>query len=142
MRWTLLLICVLFLSVPAWCSDIAIIKNLQGSVKIKRVDQVLIAEQSHNLQSGDILITGENSHVGVIFHDGSSLTLKENSFLRINDFVFKPLENKFNFSLKLKKGAALFESGKIGTLSPENFHFEIPEGTIGIRGTKFLVEVK
>ncbi len=142
MRCIPLLICLLLFSVPVWADDIAIIKSLDGSVKIKRAEQVLIAEKSHNLQSGDILITGKDSHIGVIFHDGSVLTLKENSFLRVNDFEFKPIENKFKFNLKLKKGAALFQSGKIGTLSPESFIFEIPEGTIGIRGTKFLVEVK
>lgn len=141
MRWVPLLICILFLATPVWADDIAIIKNLKGTVKIKRMGQVLIAEKSHNLQAGDILITGKDGQVGAIFHDGSVLTLKENSFLRINSFEFKPIENKFKFGLKLKKGAALFQSGKIGTLSPENFRFEIPEGTIGIRGTKFLVEV-
>ena len=54
----------------------------------------------------------------MIFHDGSVLTLEEKSFLRIKEFVFLPIEKKFNFHLYLKKGGALFESGKIGTLSP------------------------
>lgn len=142
MRWILPLICLLLSFTPAWADNIAIIKVVQGSVKIKRAAQVLEAQQSDNLQSGDILITEKNSHVGVIFNDGSVLSLKESSFLRIQDFEFKPIENKFKFKLKLKKGTALFESGKIGTLSPENFILEVPEGTIGIRGTKFLVEVR
>jgi len=142
MRWMLPLVCVLFLLTPAWANDIAIIKNMQGSVKIKRFDQILTAQQGDNLQAGDILITDKNSQVGVIFHDGSVLSLKESSFLRIKEFEFIPIENKFKFKLKLKKGTALFESGKIGTLSPENFSLEVPEGTIGIRGTKFLVEVR
>ncbi len=42
----------------------------------------------------------------------------------------------------MSKGLATFESGKIGKLSPESVRFRIPEGTIGIRGTKFYVEVK
>ena len=122
--------------------DIAIVKQAQGDVTIKRVGELLAVRQSDKLQAGDILITGKNSRVGVIFHDGSVLSLEEKSFLRIKKFVFKPIENTFKFNLQLKKGAALFESGKIGILSPEDFTFEIPEGTIGIRGTKFLVEVR
>lgn len=142
MRWTLPLICIFLLFTPAWAADIAIIKSVQGLVQVKRSDQLLKAQQSDKLQPGDILITGKNGQVGVIFHDGSVLSLKENSFLRIKEFEFIPIENKFKFDLKLKKGTALFKSGKIGTLSPENFIFEVPEGTIGIRGTKFLVEVR
>ena len=87
-------------------------------------------------------MTGSNSRVGVIFRDGSVLSLEGNSFLRIKEFIFQPIEDKFDFKLFLKKGTALFESGKIGTLSPKSFRFEIPQGTVGIRGTKFLVEVK
>ena len=142
MRWMLLPICMLLFLNPAWADDVAIIKSVQGSVTIKRSDQLLKAQQSENLQVGDILITDKNSQVGVIFHDGSILSLKEKSFLRIKEFEFIPIENKFKFKLKLKKGTALFESGKIGTLSPDNFSLEIPGGTIGIRGTKFLVEVR
>jgi hypothetical protein len=141
-RCLLTLLSILILSIPALAEDIAIIKTVQGTVKIKRSDEILIAKKSDNLQAGDILMTEKESHVGVIFHDGSVLSLRENSFLRITEFQFKPIENKFKFRLKLKKGAALFESGKIGTLSPDDFSFDVPEGTIGIRGTKFLVEVR
>lgn len=141
-RCLLAVISLLLLSIPALAEDIAIIKNVQGTVKIKRSDEILTAQKSDNLQAGDILITEKESHVGVIFHDGSILSLRENSFLRITEFQFKPIEDKFKFKLKLKKGAALFESGKIGTLAPDDFSFEVPEGTIGIRGTKFLVEVR
>jgi hypothetical protein len=34
------------------------------------------------------------------------------------------------------------ETGKIGKLAPQNFAFQIPQGTIGIRGTKFIVDVE
>ena len=44
--------------------------------------------------------------------------------------------------MNLKKGKAVFSSGKIGKLSPESVKFRIPEGIIGIRGTQFAVEVK
>ncbi|NPA25941.1 MAG: FecR domain-containing protein [Deltaproteobacteria bacterium] len=130
---------------PAFAGDqngIAIVKKTKGRVTVKRHDQVLPVQTHDNLQAGDILITGLQSQVGIIFADGSVLFLEENSFLRIKEFVFKPLEDNFKFKLYMKKGTALFESGKIGKLAPKSFEFEIPKGTIGIRGTKFLVEVK
>jgi hypothetical protein len=127
----------------AWAAEeIAIVKQVQGQVSVKRSGEIHAVAQSDKLQAGDILITGAASSVGAIFHDGSVLTLEEKSFLRIDAFLFKPIENKFKFNLYLEKGSALFETGKIGNLAPEDFSFEVPEGTIGIRGTKFLVEVK
>jgi hypothetical protein len=127
----------------AWAADdIAIIKTTQGDVTVKRNAEIITIHQADRLQSGDILITGKASRVGIIFHDGSVLSLEEKSFLHIVDYIFKPLKKKFNFNLSLKKGAALFESGKISDIAPEAFKFDIPQGTIGIRGTKFIVEVK
>ena len=132
-----------FFSSPATAEDIAIIKTWsQGSVSIKRAGQLLPAQLSDNLEAGDILITAKDSRIGVIFHDGSVLTLEQNSLLRITAFEFKPIENKFRFNLNLSKGATLFESGKIGTLAPDKFSLDVPGGSIGIRGTKFLVEVR
>ena len=145
--WKLSIILLFFISLLICGSaiagdDIAIVKHVQGDVTIKRTGKIIPIKQGDRLQSGDILMTGENSLVGAIFHDGSILSLEEKSFLRVKEFVFKPIESKFKFNLYLEKGAALFESGKIGALSPDSFTFGIPEGTIGIRGTKFLVEVR
>lgn len=126
----------------AAAEDIAIVKQVQGEVTLKRAGAIRKVRQRDKLQAGDILMTGANAQVGVIFHDGSVLSLEEKSFLRVEEFIFQPIENQFNFKLYLQKGTALFESGKIGSLSPENFSFSIPAGTIGIRGTKFLVEVR
>ena len=136
------LIGLLFGGAAVAAEEIAIVKQVQGDVSVKRAGTVLVVRQSDKLQAGDILMTGSKSQVGVIFHDGSVLSLEEKSLLRIEEFIFQPIESKFNFKLFLKKGAALFESGKIGVLAPESFSFEIPAGTIGIRGTKFLVEVR
>ena len=137
-----LLIALLLCSTALAADDIAIVKQVQGKVSIKRAGDILAVKQSDRLQVGDILITGANAQVGVIFHDGSVLSLEEKSFFRVKEFVFKPIEKKFKFHLFLKKGAALFESGKIGKLSPKSFSFEIPEVIVGIRGTKFLLEVR
>lgn len=137
-----LIICLLGCGVSFAQEDIAIVKSAQGDVTIKRNSEILPIQQSDRLQAGDILMTAADSRVGIIFHDGSVLSLEEKSFLRIKDFVFQPLEKSFSFNLSLKKGVALFESGKIGEIAPEKFSFEIPQGTVGIRGTKFLVEVE
>ena len=122
--------------------NIAIVKNVTGKVYAKRAKVEVELSIGNQLQKGDILITQKDSSVGVIFHDGTLLSLGENSVLSIDKYLFKPSKNQFAFDLNMKKGLATFESGKIGKLAPKTVHFRVPEGTIGIRGTKFYVEVK
>jgi hypothetical protein len=121
---------------------IAIVKSVEGSACVKREAKKIPLLQGDRLLEHDIVQTEEKSRVGIIFHDGSTLSLGEKSYLNIKAFAFQPASHHYEFKLFMPNGTALFESGKIGTLSPESFEFQIPEGTIGIRGTKFLVEVK
>lgn len=122
--------------------NIAIVKFAKGSVKIKRQENIIQANVGYQLQVKDIVVTEKDSSAGIIFDDGSSLTLGENSYIAIEEFVFKPLEQEFDFNLYIEKGKTVFKSGKIGKLAPDNFQMRIPRGIIGIRGTKFLVDVE
>ncbi len=139
-----LLVCVLFActwTIPADAAGIAVVKYIQGRVQVEHEGHLRDLSEGAELASGDLLITGADGAVGIVFNDGSLLSLQKKSYLKIRQYSFEPLEKQFDFHLFLKKGGALFESGKIGTLAPDKFLFEIPSGTIGIRGTRFLVEV-
>jgi hypothetical protein len=123
-------------------ANVGIIKKVTGKVEIKRQGKVISARKGSRLQNADIIMTKSKSSVGIIFDDGSRLSLGEKAIFIINKFVVKPSKKKYKVDLELKKGKAMFSSGKIGKLSPKSFKLRIPEGAIGIRGTKFVVEVK
>ncbi len=125
-----------------FASSIAIVKKASGEAFVKRNSHIISLKRGEQLYQGDVLITKKDGNIGIIFDDGTLLSLGENSILDINKYIFKPASNNFDIDLNMKKGLAAFESGKIGKLSPKSVKFKIPEGTIGIRGTKFLVEVK
>jgi len=125
-----------------FASSIAIVKKVSGEAFAKRNNHMISLKSGEQLYQGDILITNKNGKLGIIFDDGTLLSLGENSILDINKYLFKPADNNFDIDLDMKKGIAAFESGKIGKLSPKSVKFRIPEGTIGIRGTKFLVQVQ
>jgi len=82
------------------------------------------------------------SSIGITFDDGTRVSLGEKAIFVINNFKVEPTKKEYDVDLNLKKGKAVFSSGKIGKLSPKSVKFRIPEGVIGIRGTKFAVEVK
>ena len=58
----------------------------------------------------------------------------------VRDYVFQPKAGKYAFSLYMSKGSAIYESGKIGKLAPEAVKVETPKATVGVRGTRFLIE--
>ncbi len=122
--------------------NIAIVKNLKGTVIAKYEDSTIFLENGSMLDSGMLLITKRDSSATIIFNDNSVLNIGSNSLLRLKKFIFKPKEKEYDFQLFLHKGSISFESGKISKLSPEDFILKTPEGTVAIRGTKFFVEVK
>lgn len=125
-----------------FASDIANIKSLKGNAIIKRDNTEIVANLNKNLKQNDLIITKDKSSLGIVFYDGTIITLGENSIFSINQYLFNPTKKKFSFDFKLHKGTSSFESGKIGKLSPQSVKFRIPDGIIGIRGTRFYVEVK
>lgn len=110
-------------------------------VEVKREKNTLILKQGDKLQEHDLITTKTNSSIGIIFDDGTRLSLGSKSIIKIKKFIVEPAKKEYNFDLNMTKGKASFSSGKIGKLSPESVKFHIPEGVISIRGTKFLVEV-
>lgn len=123
-------------------ASVAIIKSTTGTVEIKRAKKVLVAKKGNSLENGDVIITKAKSAVGIIFDDGTRVSLGEKTIFLIKAFNVDPSKKKYNVDLHLKKGKAVFSSGKVGKLAPESVKFRIPDGIIGIRGTKFAVEVK
>ncbi len=130
-----------FLIFPLFAESIGMIKDLYGKVRIKRGDKFIEASKGLSLKEGDIIFTDSSSGVGVVFKDGSLLSLDEKSIFKVKSYIFSPEKEKYGIDVKLEKGKAAFSSGKIGKLAPKSFKFRVPEGVVGIRGTKFLVSV-
>lgn len=125
-----------------FAQDIAIVKNLSGEVSAKRENKIISLAIGQKIQEGDLIVTKSSSDIGMIFEDGTIIALGENSILSVDKYLFQPATNEFLVDMDMKKGLASFESGKIGKLSPQSVKFRVPEGAVGIRGTKFYVEVK
>jgi len=123
-------------------SNVGIVKNTTGEVDVKRGKELIAIKAGYTLENGDIIMTKSKSSIGITFDDGTVLSLDEKAIFIINKFKVKPEKKEFDVDLYLKKGKAIFSSGRVGKLAPKSVKFRIPEGIIGIRGTKFAVEVK
>ncbi len=129
---------------PAFGKDehVAIFKNVSGGMKIVRNDQTLDAAAGTTLLMSDKVISAPEASAGIVFKDGTLLTVGSSTEILIRDYVFEPKESRYAFSLYLAKGTAIYSSGKIGKLSPESVKVNTPTATVGVRGTRFIVNAE
>lgn len=126
----------------AYAADtVGSIKKLSGDAAVLRGTETIKPAAGMRLNEGDIVRTGENSSVGIIFKDSTLFSVGQKSEVVITKYLFEPKDDQYAFSLNMKKGTAVYESGRMGKLSPESVKIHTPKATIGVRGTKFMVEV-
>ncbi|MEH0018159.1 MAG: FecR family protein [Desulfobacter sp.] len=119
----------------------AMIKSAAGQVRVVRQDQTFPARVGILLYDGDLVVSAPAGYAGIMFTDGTVITLGPGTSFRINTYVFSPETGEYDFFFYLEKGSAVYHSGKIGRLSPESVKLETPKATVGIRGTRFIVKV-
>jgi hypothetical protein len=146
MRYFMSMVCAFFLmsSTVAAASDgpAGSVKTVKGLASVVRQDSVIQAKSGDKIFKKDILRTGSDGSLGVIFKDDTLLSLGPNSELVIDEFLFSPAEGKLSFIARMLRGTAAYLSGIIARLSPESVRFETPVASVGIRGTKFLIKVE
>ena len=129
-------------SVKAGESWIGTVKTVKGTAFLLRNNKILSINIGEKIFKGDGLRTGPDSSLGMIFKDDTLLSLGSDSEILVKDFLFSPGEGKLSWVSRLVKGTAACLTGIIAKLSPQSFRFETPVAQIGIRGTKFAVQVQ
>jgi hypothetical protein len=123
-------------------ASIATVEKVSGMATVVRQGQTISAKIGLELYQNDMLRTGRDGSMGVIFNDETLLSLGPESSLVIDEFVFAPRQGKFSIVIRMVKGTVAYLSGLITKLAPESTHFETPTSSIGIRGTKFVAKVE
>ena len=118
------------------------IKTVQGEAFLARGGESTPARAGLTIRQDDTLRTGGDGSLGVLFRDDSILSLGPETTFVIERFTFVPAERKFGFFGRVGRGTISYLSGLLGKLSPDSVRFETPDATIGIRGTKFAIQVQ
>ena len=122
-------------------SSIGFIDSVQGEVKIISQSLTVDAVQNMKIIPGDHVKTGSSSSVGLIFDDDTVVSLGPKSEMEVKEFLFDPADNQLSFIARMIKGTFSFITGQIAKLAPQKVQLETPTATLGVRGTKFVVEV-
>ncbi len=118
---------------------VALVKNVTGHVHIVRGAEDIPAVPGSVVLRSDELSSERGASAGIVFRDGTLLTLGQASRVKVRDYVFEPQDKRYAFSIFLAKGQAIYSSGRIGKLAPESVKVDTPTSTVGVRGTKFIV---
>ena len=120
---------------------VALFKNVAGSIKVVRKDGAVDAAPGTVLYASDKVVSGVDATAGIVFKDGTLVTMGPSSEIQIRDYAFETKDSKYAFDLYLARGSAIYSSGKIGKLSPESVKVDTPTATVGVRGTRFIITV-
>lgn len=113
------------------------VREAEGSVEATRPDGTTVGlGVGDPVYQGDILATGVDSKVGVIFIDGTVFSLSENGRMTLNSLVFDPGESDSGMNLSVLQGTFVFLSGQIAGDSDEGMTVRTPVATLGVRGTQ------
>ena len=117
------------------------IKTSKGDVVVIRNEKEIPVQIDDRIHQHDIILTGADSSVGIIFEDNTILSLGPKTEVVIDEYIFAPEKGMLSMITRMLKGTASYLSGIIGRQSPESVKFQTPDATIGLRGTQFLVKV-
>jgi len=85
--------------------------------------------------AGDIINTGPNSRVRIVFSDQGVIFLRPSTRFVIKTYTHSGDQEKDESDFSLVRGGFRSVTGAIGHTNPKNYKVDTPVATIGIRGT-------
>ena len=80
--------------------------------------------------------------MGVTFKDETVMSFGPDTEFVVDEYLYVPAQAKLKLGSKLAKGSLNYVSGVISKLQPDAVTVRTPSGTIGVRGTQFVVKVE
>ena len=133
---TTLFFLLLFTSKSLGVEFIGVIGAAVGEINNQKNEKL---SNGSKIYYGDTINVKPNSNAQILFLDETVMTVGENTELTIDDFVYDPQTNNGNFVTNIKSGIVKTISGKISEKNPDNLKVKMPNGSLGVRGTEFLV---
>ena len=118
------------------------VKNVAGDASVSTAGQTVKAETGTPVLLGSVLRTGQNGSMGVTFKDETVMSFGPDTGLSVDENLYAPAQANRKRGSTLSKGSLNYIWGVIAKLKPEAVSVKTPSGTIGIRGTQFVVKVE
>jgi len=127
---------------PPTAEAVGLVKRVAGAVQLQRGESQQPLKEGQSLVATDRLVTGADGVAAIVFRDGTQLTVGASTDLHLRRYAFEPKSDDYAFDLYLSKGRAIYASGKIGKLAPQAVRLDTPTATVGVRGTRLILEAE
>ena len=126
----------------AQTEKVGTVKTVSGDAWVITGGQSVKAQVGTNVLLGSQLKTAKAASMGVTFKDNTLMSFGPDTELTVDEYLFAPAQGQFKLGARLDKGSLNYLSGVIAKLKPDAVSVKTPTGTIGVRGTQFLVNVQ
>lgn len=125
---------------PAW-AEIGRIKRSVGAALIERGQTKLTPAPGFQLLAGDTLVTGKNGQLSLTFIDDTRFSVGPNSRISVDQFDYDRKSQTGQFVTRVNRGSLAIVSGQIAHSKRDAMKVRTPTSLLGVRGTRFIVEV-
>ena len=135
-----LIVGVFFIITAGQAQELAIEKQLVGIVG---ATSGTVKTETRELKPGDKIYLNETIYASsgsgtqILLLDQSTFTIGSDSEVVMDTFIYDPATNDGKIVASVKQGSLKVISGLISKKDPDSLTVEVPEGTLGSRGTEF-----
>src|SRR5579864_8707192 len=126
-------------SAPQTADPVGSVATLQGGASATRNNATSALQLRDPVYKNDVLQTNADGTLGITFDDETTFTLKPNTRLAVDEFVYQEGGTDNAAVFNVVRGTAAFVAAEVAHTG--NMKIETPTSSLGIRGTTGLVEV-
>ncbi len=123
-------------------TQVAQIKTVTGQAEIVRNSARTVARVGDPLYEKDTIETGPDGSIGITFIDNTVMSSGPESEIVLEDYKFNSSNFKGSMLADMNRGTVSMISGDIARSSPGAMKVKTPTAILGVRGTRFVIEVK
>ena len=116
----------------------AMVVASRGTVTAEISGDIRTLSQGDNIYVSEEIVTGDKSFAVLQFVDGAKVTVRPNSAVLIEDYVYNGTDQD-EATLSLVSGGLRVITGAMAKSNPENYKVRTPVALMGVRGTEFAV---
>ena len=128
-------------SLAATSSEIGRVKRSVGVAMIERGKTKVATAPGVQLHPGDVLITGKDGQISLTFIDDTRFSVGPNSRVSVSSFDYDRTRQTGTFLTEVNRGSLGVVSGQIAKSGKDAMKVRTPTSLLGVRGTRFIVEV-
>ena len=116
---------------------VGIVGAISGTIKTE-IRELKIGDK---IYLNETIYAAADSGTQILLLDQSTFTIGSDSEVVMDTFIYDPATNDGKIVANVKKGSLKIISGLISKKNPDSLTVEVPEGTLGSRGTEFQTMV-